>query len=111
MVGNIKKNTKDDIITANSKSGMHIRADKKKTQFGRRFIRINDDFSKKETLRVETGLSMILKGWLHDFQFKIIDTKEKIIIFDFKERDAFTSKKNDTVRKQIYQDKRRHYKI
>ncbi len=48
MVGNIKKNTKDDIITANSKSGMHIRADKKKTQFGRRFIRINDDFSKKK---------------------------------------------------------------
>ncbi len=49
MVGNIKKkNTKDDIITANSKSGMHVRADKKKTQFGRRFIRINDDFSKKE---------------------------------------------------------------
>ncbi len=32
MVGYItlKKNTKDDIITATSKSGMHIRADKKR---------------------------------------------------------------------------------
>ncbi len=27
---NFKKNTKDDIITATSKSGMHIRADKNK---------------------------------------------------------------------------------
>ena len=38
--------TKENIITATSKSGMHIRATKKMTQFGSRFIRINDDIAK-----------------------------------------------------------------
>jgi hypothetical protein len=92
MVGYIelkkkKNNTKDDIITATSKSGMHMRAGKKikDDTVWTRFIRINDDIT---NLNVQRAGSIYEQKKMTQYRSRFIRINDDIYKIEMRRVEA-----------------------